>query len=225
MLSVMERTPDERRDILRTFINANGLKIAKWAKAAGVGKNSIYNFLNGHSDGLDQLNYAKLARAAEVPVHRLTGDTPDPPSPTTIWVAGHIQAGEFQDAVEWDQSKWYAVDVPVPARFRKKAKALEVRGPSMNMEYPEGSVVVWVDQLDFRPARDGDHVIVYSYATDDGIEATVKELRIVDGKDWLWPRSHHPAHQVPIDVANPPENIRHIEIQGIVLGGYRPRVF
>lgn len=219
----MDRTPDERREILRAFINERGYKIAEWAKRAGVGKNSIYNFLNGHSDGLDPINYAKLARASEVPAHRLTGETPDPPSPTSIWVVGTIEAGSFKEAVEWDRSKWYAVDVPVPARFRKKSKALEVRGPSMNMEYPEGSVVVWVDQLDFRPARDGDHVIVYSHATDDSIEATVKELRVVDGKQWLWPRSHHPAHQQPIDIDNPPEDVRNVEIQGIVLGGYRPR--
>jgi SOS-response transcriptional repressor LexA len=224
MLQRMERTADEKRDILRTFINERGVKIAQWAKSAGVGKNSIYNFLNGYSDDLDPRTYAKLARAAEVPSHRLTGDIPEPQSPTSIWVVGQIEAGAFKDAIEWDRSKWYAVDVPVPARFRKKSKALEVRGPSMNMEYPEGSVVVWVDQLDFRPARDGDHVVVYSYAADDGIEATVKELRIAEGREWLWPRSHHPAHQTPIDVANPPENVRRIEIQGIVLGGYRPRV-
>jgi SOS-response transcriptional repressor LexA len=160
----MERTEDERREILRAFIGEKGLKIAKWAKCSGVDKNSIYNFLNGHSRSLDPRTYAKLARTAEVPVHALTGDMPDPPSPTTIWVVGTVEAGAFVDAVEWDQSRWYAVDVPVPARFRKRAKALEVRGPSMNLEYPEGSIVVWVDALDFRPARDGDHVIAYSYA-------------------------------------------------------------
>lgn len=95
----------------------------------------------------------------------------------------------------------------------------------MNLEYPEGSIVVWVDQLDFRPAAHEDHVIVYSYAKDDAIEATVKELRIVDGKSWLWPRSSDPAHQAPVDLASPPTSIKRIEIKGIVLGGYRPRVF
>jgi SOS-response transcriptional repressor LexA len=219
----MERTEDERREILRAFIGEKGLKIAKWAKCSGVDKNSIYNFLNGHSRSLDPRTYAKLARTAEVPLHALTGDMPDPPSPTTIWVVGNVEAGAFVDAVEWDQSRWYAVDVPVPARFRKRAKALEVRGPSMNLEYPEGSIVVWVDALDFRPARDGDHVIAYSYASDDTIEATVKELRIADGRQWLWPRSLDPAHQQPIEITDPPAHVKRIEIQGIVLGGYRPR--
>jgi SOS-response transcriptional repressor LexA len=221
----MDRTPDEKREILRAFMKSRGLKVARWAKSAGVNENSVYNFLNGHSDGLDLRTYAKLARAEEVPVWRLSGDQPEPPSPTSLWVVGLVEAGAFREAVEWDQSLWYAVDVPVPDRFRRQAKALEVRGTSMNLEYPEGSIVVWVDQLDFRPAVNGDHVIVYSYAPDDAIEATVKELRVVEGKRWLWPRSSDPAHQAPVEAENPPANVARIEIKGIVLGGYRPRVF
>ncbi len=224
----MQRSPEDRREILRQFIQekkAEGkFNVQQWASSAGVGKNSLYNFLNGHSDALDLATYAKLARAVGVPSHRLTGDEPETPSPTAIMVTGHIEAGEFQDAVEWDQSRWYAVDVPIPARFRKKAKALQVRGPSMNMEYPDGSIVVWVDQLDFRAAQNEDHVIVYSYSKDDTIEATVKELRITDGRQWLWPRSHDPEHQQPVEITNPAEHVTRIEIQGIVLGGYKPRV-
>lgn len=226
----MERTPDERREILRTFIQERKAKdpkfnVQRWAKESAVSKNSLYNFLNGHSDGLDHITYAKLARTAGVPVHRLNGEQPEPPSPTSIWVVGKIEAGAFQDALEWDQSRWYPVDVPVPERFRKRARALEVRGPSMNKEYPEGSVVVWVKTLDFRPARHEDHVVVYAHAHDDGIEATVKELRVDDdGRQWLWPLSWHPEHQVPVEITNPPEHVREITIEGIVLGGYKPRI-
>lgn len=220
----MEKSADEKRDLLRQFINTRGLRIAAWARDSGVDKNSIYNFLNGHSQALDPRTYAKLARTAEVPAWKLSGDQPDAPSPTSISVVGKIEAGAYVDAVEWDPSLWYEVDVPVPTRFRGKAKALEVRGNSMNLEYPEGSIVIWVDQLDFRPARDGDHLIVYAHNQDDAIEATVKELRLdANGRRWLWPRSDDPAHQAPIDPAQPPEGIASIEVKGIVLGGYRPR--
>lgn len=221
----MERTPDERREILRLFIKERGLKVARWAKDSGVDKNSIYNFLNGHSNALDHKTYAKLARTAEVPVWRLSGDQPEPPSPTSIWVSGFVQAGYFQEAVEWDRSRWYPVDVPVPDRFRRLAKALEVRGESMNLEYRSGAVVIWVDFLDFRPPRSEDHVIVYSHHKDGKIEATVKELRVTDdGKRWLWPKSTDPQHQLPIDTDNPPAEIASIEIKGIVIGDYNPRV-
>jgi SOS-response transcriptional repressor LexA len=221
----MLKSADERREILRRYIKDNNLKIASWAKASGVPKNSIYNFLNLHSDSLDHLTYAKLARQQGIPVYRLTGEIPEAPSPTTLWVAGHVEAGMFREAVEWDRSEWYSVDVPVAARFRGMAKALEVRGPSMNLEYPEGSIVIWVDVLNSRLPQNGDHVIVYAYAKDDSIEATVKELRIADGKRWLWPRSSDPAHQAPVDLDNPGAEIVSIEIKGIVVGGYRPRVY
>lgn len=220
----MERTPDERREILRDFIKENGLKIARWAKESGVDKNSIYNFLNGHSGGLDLRTYAKLARTAQIPVWKLNGDMPEPPSPTSIWVAGHVEAGAFREAVEWDRSRWYSVDVPVPDRFRRIAKALEVRGSSMDLEYRPGAILVWVDFLDFRPPRNEDHVIVYSQHKDGLIEATVKELRVSeDGKRWLWPRSTKPEHQAPIDCDNPPDGIESIEVKGIVVGDYRIR--
>ena len=220
----MERTPDERREILRRFIADNRLKIARWAKESAVDKNSIYNFLNGHSQALDPRTYAKLGRTAGVPSWMLSGDQPEPMSPTSLFVVGQVEAGMFAEAIEWGRSRWYAVDVPVPERFRGRAKALEVKGPSMNLEYPDGSVVVWVDVLDCRAPRDGDHVIVYAHKVDDGVEATIKELRVVEGQEWLWPRSDHPEHQAPINPKQPPDGIAYVEVKGIVLGGYRPRV-
>ena len=220
----MERTADERRGILRDFINEHGLKIARWAKDSGVDKNSVYNFLNGHSQGLDLRTYAKLARGAAVPLHRLTGDMPEPTSPVPIWVVGNVEAGQFREAVEWDRSRWYEVDVPVPERFRRVAKALEIRGTSMNVEYPPGSIAIWVDVLDSRPPRHGDHVIVYAHRSDGKIEATIKELRIDGTTRWLWPRSHDPQHQTPFNVDDPPEGITMLEVKGLVIGGYKARI-
>jgi SOS-response transcriptional repressor LexA len=218
----MEKTPDQRRAILQKFIRQKNVKIAAWAKQAGVDKNSIYNFLNEHSNSLSHQTYAKLARAAKVPVWRLNGDRPDPESPTAIWVTGSIEAGVFVEAIEWDQSDWYPVDVPVAARFQGKAKALQVRGTSMNIDYPEGSIAVYVDMLDFRPPRDGDDVVVYSHRVDGKIEATLKTFKVDDrGEKWLWPRSHDPRHQSPVNTRRPPDDVDTIEIKGIVVGVYR----
>lgn len=220
----MAKTPDEKREILRRFIQKHALKIAPWCKNSGVDKNSVYNFLNGHSQSLDLRTYAKLARTVPAPVWQLSGEEPEPPSPTSIWVSGDVQAGAWRVAVEWDQSEWYPVDVPVPSRFRGRAKALEVRGTSMNVDYPEGSVAIWVDMLDFRPPQSGDDVVVYSICQDDLIEATIKEYRIDDdGTRWLWPRSHDPLHQAPVNIKDPGERVKEIIVQGLVIGSYRPR--
>ena len=219
----MERTPDQKREILRQFIKGRDLKIARWAKESGVDKNSIYNFLNGHSNALSPITYAKLARTAQVPAWQISGDEPDIPSPTTVMVSGEVQAGVFKEAIEWEQFQHFPVDVPVPKRFQGRAKALRVRGNSMNEEFRDGSIVIWVDALNYRPARDGDHVVVYSYKFDDTIEATLKQLRVQNGKQWLWPQSSDPEFQQPINTESPPDEIREIVIQGIVIGDYRPR--
>jgi SOS-response transcriptional repressor LexA len=218
----MERGPDEKREVLRRFIVERGLKPGPWAKQSGVSVNSLYNFLNNHSDGLEPITYAKLARQAQVPVWRLTGELPEAPSPTSMWVSGTVEAGAFREAIEWDRSLWYSVDVPVPVRFRGKARALETRGPSMNRVYPEGTIIIWVPMLDFRTPRDGDRVVVYAHRTDGTIEATVKKLVEADGRRWLWPESDHPLHQAPLDVTEPDAGISHIEIEGIVIGSYKP---
>lgn len=224
MWRTMPKTPDQRRELLRAFIKDNSLQIASWAKASGVDKNSIYNFLNDYSQSLDPRTYAKLARTARVPVWKLTGEAPDPPSPTVVWVAGAIEAGVFKEAVEWEREAWFPVDVPVPERFRGRAKALQVRGTSMNIDYPEGSIAIWVDALDFRPPRDQDDVVVYSYRRDGTVEATLKQYRVgEDGEKWLWPRSHDPQHQAPVNTRTPPDDIRDIEVVGIVIGSYRPK--
>ena len=225
-VSRMGKSADDKREILRRFIADNGLKIASWAKSAGVDKNSIYNFLNGHSQALDLQTYAKLARVSQVPSWKLSGEPPEPPSPTSIWVVGKVQAGLFVEAIEWDESQWYAVDVPIAPRFRSRAKALQVAGNSMDLEYKDGAIVIWVDLLDFRPPESGDHVIVYSHRRDGCIEATVKELRIdANGKQWLWPRSSQPEFQAPVCLTDLPDNIETVEIKGIVIGDYRPRVY
>ena len=221
----MERTPDERREILRRFISDNQLKIAPWAKAAAVDKNSIYNFLNGHSQSLDHTTYAKLARASRIPVWKLNGDAPEAPSPSAIWVVGQVQAGHFLEAVEWDRSHWYSIDVPVAPRFRANAKALLVAGESMNKEFRDGAIVIWVDMLDFRPPEHEDFVVAYAYSNDGRIEATVKEYRLDDeGRAWLWPKSTEPEFQSPVCLASLPADLDHVEIKGIVVGDYRPRV-
>lgn len=218
------KTPDELREILRGFINRNGLKIAPWARGAGVDKNSIYNFLNGHSQSLDASTYIKLANAVSAPLWTLTGDAPTAPSPTTVFVSGAVEAGHFADAIERDRSEWYTLDIPIPEKFRGKARALEVRGPSMNLEYPDGSVIVWMPASEVRAPENGDHVVAIARRIDGKVEASIKEYRLADGRVWLCPRSDNPAHQTAIALDELPDGIEAIEVAGLVAGGYRPRL-
>lgn len=217
--ALMTDIANKRPDALRHFINSRGLQIAKWAKESGVSANSIYNFLNNRSDSLSVTAYGKLARTAQVPTSYLTGERAEPTSPTAIQVSGFVEAGVFQSADDWDGEGYY-VDVPVAPRFKSKAKALEVRGESMNLRYRPGSVVIWVDMLDYREPRHGDRVIVYRHKKTGEVEATVKELRLNGDEQWLWPLSSDPNHQQPISCTVQDDDIDSVEIKGIVIGSY-----
>lgn len=221
----MTNVPEKRRDALRSFMREKNLEIAKWAKASHVSANSIYNFMNGRSDSLSINAYGKLARTANAPIWRLTGEKPEPPSPTSMYVTGAVEAGVFVEAVQWDEDQWYAIDVPIPACFRSTAKALEVRGQSMNLVYTDGSIVMYNEVLDFREPKSGDKVIVYRHMDGGEIEATVKQYIVEDGEAWLWPRSSHPDHQQPLKLLQDVAGVESIVIHGIVIGSYKPEVY
>ncbi len=101
----MSLTPDQKRDLLRNFMRDRKLTSEGWAKRAGVNKNSLYNFLNGHSDGLDLRTYAKLARVEMVPSWQISGEKPEVTKPEEIWVCGHVQAGDFREAGDGGRKK------------------------------------------------------------------------------------------------------------------------
>lgn len=120
-----------------------------------------------------------------------------------ILVIGAVQAGEWVEAIEWPQDEWKLISIPLTNDFRDmKTFALEVRGPSMNRRYPDGSYVVCVKLIDWgKDPEHGQRVVVQRRNGNGLIEATVKELRIDgDGGKWLWPDSDHPEHQAPLSV-------------------------
>lgn len=124
----------------------------------------------------------------------------------TIYVRGFVQAGVWRPAVEWDAQDWYAYTVPHDTRYPGVNRyGLEVRGSSMNLRYPDGTIVVVARYADIgEMPQPGDKVIALRRArTGDEYEATVKELvRDERGRYWLWPRSDDPEHQQPIPLTD-----------------------
>lgn len=145
-------------------------------------------------------------------------------------IRGEVQAGMFRDAIELPVDEWEIVHVPRPPGRHTAHFGLKVRGTSMNLEYPEGTILVCVPILHYQAdVRPGDHVIVQRRArADDGVEGTVKELRLDEqGRYWLWPKSSDPEHQTPYlwpqgqaeDCAGGDE----IKVIAIVVADYRVR--
>lgn len=188
---------------------------------------------------------ATIARYLEWPEAKVLGFISDPsgfapnvePSDrpvVAIQVVGEVAAGVFKDALELPHDERYAVHVPTSSAYAHlPLQGLLVRGPSMDLLYPERTVLVVVPVVHlgegFMP-RNGQRVIVQRTNAIGEHEATVKEI-IFDaaGTPWLWPRSTHPEFQQPWRLPQPEEgngNLDHdeevIRITGLVIGSYRP---
>lgn len=141
-----------------------------------------------------------------------------------LYVVGAVQAGTWAEAIQWPRDEWVRLEVPEDSRATGiKRFCLEVRGKSMNLEFPPGTILVCVSlfDIDYEP-KDGDHVIVHRRAPNGLTEATVKEIRNENGETWLWPRSDRPEFQQPILLSSQGNNDdgEDVTVTGLVIGRY-----
>ncbi len=136
-----------------------------------------------------------------------------------VTVRGALKAGAWVEAVEWAPDEQFEIMVPEDKRYLGLTHAaFRIDGPSMNKLYPDGSYVIAVPCIELQGApRPGDKVICQQ-SRSGLVEATVKELAVSDGKQYLWPRSDHPDHQTPILLDDSADEI---VITGVVIGCYR----
>jgi SOS-response transcriptional repressor LexA len=134
-------------------------------------------------------------------------------------VKGSVAAGVWREAEEWQQEEWESftgradIAAPIANRF-----GLRVEGQSMNLLYPEGTILECVRYFGDAPIANGKRVIVERKRFNDGTEATVKEyLKDDKGVEWLVPRSNNPAYQTPLRCDEPGDGIESIEIIAIVV--------
>lgn len=139
-----------------------------------------------------------------------------------LYVVGSVAAGVFSEQWRLDESQWEAftgrpdVDAPLKDRF-----GLTVRGDSMNLLYPEGTILECVWYFGDEPIDAGKRVIVQRTKNDGTLEATVKELvRDDDGVEWLVPRSSNPVHQA-FRGDQPGDGIKRVEIIARVVASIR----
>ncbi len=79
MARIKAFNPEQRRRVLREFMQQRGLNTYAWATEAGISEGTIRNFLKGGEHGSDSLSdrtYELLARAADVQVSDLRGEKP-----------------------------------------------------------------------------------------------------------------------------------------------------
>ena len=204
------------------------------ARALGVGESTYHAHENGNS-GIRAAVAEKYARKFKVSLDwLLTGRgemSPDGAIPYEIEVAGlpllgTIQAGhwiETTDAHEGANTEMVPV-VRDPRFPHAKQYALRVVGDSMNLDYPDGSIVTCVDFADSGLSL-GEGMIVHVERQRAGgqlVEITLKAVQIKRGGDIvLVPRSTNPKWTpVPLKGSN---GDTEVIARGVVLGGWSPR--
>jgi len=122
--------------------------------------------------------------------------------PHHLVVRGAVQAGDWRDAIEWPEADWQTFSIsglsPRP-NAAQPAFGLLVRGLSMNLVFPPGTILVCVRYADLGCAPlAGDHVVCQQRQRNGLVEATIKELTHSASGWWLRPHSDSPAHQQAI---------------------------
>lgn len=156
-----------------------------------------------------------------------------------IPIKGSVQAGAWQSAVEWPPDEWEEISVPCDEAYNRFPRyALQVRGNSVNKEFPDGSIVVVVRYSDLGrwPAPGEMVVAVRRDPYSEAYEATLKLFDISeDGRVVLWPMSTDPEWQTPIILPSISSENRHdgfegdtagwpnVVIQAVVIASFRPQ--
>lgn len=165
----------------------------------------------------------KLADALGVPASALLeGDVESYPTGPRLFLKGEVAAGAWVEAYEWPQDEWQAmIGRPDVTADPKHRFFLRVCGDSMNVVYPEGTVIERVSVFGRAEPAPGKKVVVLRHRSDGMVEATVKELVEKDAALWLVPRSTNPAHQA-FRVDDPGVGIDEVSIIAVVVSSVRP---
>lgn len=162
----------------------------------------------------------KLAHAVQKPKGYFVAHTGTASPVTGIPVVGEVQAGAFKFALEIPPEERMVLPIVTLSGVKGVDQvALKVIGPSMDLLYPDGSYVIVIPAED-TDVRDGDRVVVYR-TRGELREASIKELRVEDGRIALWPRSTHPDHQLPIYLEDDDNDQDGPEIAYVVIGSFR----
>ncbi len=224
-------------NMLKTYREKKGLTQEALAELANTNHSTIGRLENGKRD-LDEKWRRVLAPILGVhPANLLyppdelliakeigdTGLTKVNRKFESLPLIGKVEAGVFSEATLFpeDERKYYSL--PVSLKYPNyKRFCLEVRGNSMNLEFPPGSLVICIDMIELGEDPLDGEIYVVDHIVHDEVESTLKELRIMpDGTQYLWPRSDDPEHQQPIKLnGNEGEEIR---LRAKVVGDYQER--
>lgn len=203
-----------------------GLTETTWAKLAGVARTTISRPIKpGYPYSTSSRTLARLAQAAGVEPLQLSSVTNAKIEPLFVPVRYRVQGGAW---FEVDAAEQVLPDAPRAVRpdpqYSPWPQWLElVVGDSVDREIPEGHFAHVVDSIEMGYApTDGDFVVVERRRDQGRLrERSIKQVVVKPGgKVELWPRSHNPAWNAPLELRADGDGVE-VEIVGLVIGAYR----
>lgn len=222
-------TQIDKKLLLKALEDA-GEKPAPFALKIGRDKDFIADYIKGRKKSFKLEDARNIADALHLPLEALTGgkETVSKVKETGgIEVVGKVAAGLYRDiSVEDQDTSRPKITLARDMRWPyAKQYALEVAGDSMDLLFPDGSIVVCVDYVGSGMAlKEGMPVHVERYMMGGQlVEATLKEVgKEDDGSIMLYPRSSNPSHK-PLTVAFDGDG--DVRVRGIVIGEWKPFKF
>ena len=218
---------DMLRDKMLRYMELRGLSRRALSLNAGLSEGAVKAILSSHSKHPRYDTLEKLANVLGCTVSDLIEDERDIEESrsaplTVVSVTGHVQAGAWVETLEWPRGDWFEIAVPPERRYPGVSRfGLLVRGPSMDLLYPDGTILICVALADLgRTAKSGERIICQRRRGRVEFEISVKEYVVRDNNHWLVPRSTDPNYQSPI--AFNPRDAEDISLVALVIGSYRP---
>lgn len=220
-------SPAER---LRFARERAGYASAKAAAAAMGVSSATYIQHENATRGLPANRAERYARFFHTtPEWLLYGRGPAPenaPAPTNglqrvsrfVPVVGSVQAGAWAEILDDPPDPEDLVPIYLPGFEGASLYALRIHGPSMDMFYPDGSLVIVCPAVEIG-VREGDHVVVRR-RRGSLAETTVKEVVREPTGIALWPRSTDPNFQEPIRLETVRDADDGPEIIAVVVSSY-----
>jgi len=182
---------------LKEIRKSRGMTQADVASALGLDLGNYNKLENGRTD----LTVSRMEQLAKILQCEPVDFISNPSNLRTVQVRQNVEAGAWNESLEWDESDWYDVTIPDDPLYRSyKLYGAETHGPSMNKRYADKSALIYTSIIETgeRP-QVGKRYIVETEHADGQREATVKTLWRDDaGEMWLIPESTDPRHQQPI---------------------------
>lgn len=195
---------------------AQKLTQAELGELVGVEQPTVQRWeANKREPDLDTLS--SLADALGVEPGAFFIDDVAVPTGPKLFVKGAVQAGQWVEAYEWPEQDWQTFNgrPRVSARMEHRF-GLRVVGESMNLKYPNGSIVECISVFGHVEAYVGRRVVVVRKREDQLYEATVKKLVEQDGELWAVPESTNPAF-MPIRLSAAESGILETRIAAVVV--------